>query len=156
MDTFSETLALASRKKCSPTRYSDAKLITNLSNFSVILLCFSCRQTPRKSKFLKFFLSIIDTLVATFNETCAATSGKYVAEQDIMMPNCSKIFQTFRSHSSIFAWEKQNKNLNLSVFFTSNRPFGGYFQWNACMDSQKIYGWTRYTDEKLVKRVSNI
>ena len=156
MDTFSETLALASRKKCSPTRYGDAKLIKNLSNFSVVLLCFSCRETPKKSEFLKFFLSIIDTLVATFNETCAATSGKYVAEQDIMMPNYQQIFQTFRLHSFIFAWEKQTKNLNLPVFFTSNIPFGDYFQWNACMDSQKIYSWRKYTDEKLIKNISNI
>ena len=32
----------------------------------------------------------------------APASRKYVAEQGIAMPNGSKTFQTFRSHSSVF------------------------------------------------------
>ena len=32
----------------------------------------------------------------------APTSRKYVAEQGIAMPNGSKTFQIFRSHSSVF------------------------------------------------------
>ena len=35
-----------------------------------------------------------DPLVATFSETLAPTSGKYVAQQGIVMPNWSKTFQT--------------------------------------------------------------
>ena len=66
--------------------------------------------------------------VATFNETRAPASRKYVTEQDIVMPNSSEIFQTFWSHSSVYASEKQPKNLNLQHVFTSNRPIRGYFQ----------------------------
>ena len=55
--------------------------------------------------------------MATFNETRAATSRKYVAEQGIVMPNWSKIIETFRSHSSVFALEKEAKNINFESFF---------------------------------------
>ena len=57
-------------------------------------------------------VSPTDPLMATFNEkTRAPTSRKYVAEQGIVMPNWSKTFQTFQSHFSVFALEKQPKNL---------------------------------------------
>ena len=46
------------------------------------------------------------------------TSEIYVVEQDILMPNWSKTFQTFRSHSSVFATEKLRKSLNFQRFFT--------------------------------------
>ena len=54
--------------------------------------------------------------------------GVHLAEQDIVMPNCSKIIETFRWHSSVLTLEKLRKNLNFQSFLTSNRPFGGYFQ----------------------------
>ena len=75
--------------------------------------------------------------MATFNETHPPTSRKYVAAQGIVTPNWSKAFQTFCSHSSVYALEKQPKNLNFQRIFTSNRPFGGYFQWNACTYTKK-------------------
>ena len=83
-------------------------------------------------------MPLIDTLMATFNETCAPTSRKYAAEQGIAMPNCSKTFQTFRSHSSVFALERKPKNLNFDSFFTSNRHFGGYFHVNPYTDFKTI------------------
>ena len=56
--------------------------------------------------------------MATFNKTRAPTSTKYVAQQDIMMPNWSKIIQNFRSHSSILLYiETLRKNLNFQSFF---------------------------------------
>ena len=54
--------------------------------------------------------------MATFNETCPPTSGKYVAAQGIVTPNSSKAFQTFCSHSSVYALQKQPKNLNFQIF----------------------------------------
>ena len=45
------------------------------------------RKTTEKSKFAEFFLHLIDILVATFNETRAQTSRKYVDEQGMVMPN---------------------------------------------------------------------
>ena len=58
------------------------------------------------------------SLVATFSERRTPTSEIYVVEQDILMPNWSKTFQTFRSHSSVFATEKLRKSLNFQRFFT--------------------------------------
>ena len=101
------------------------------------------------------FLPLTDPLVATFNETHAPTSRKHVAEQGIVMPNWSKTFQTFWLHSSNLALEKQAKNLNFHSVFTSNGPFCGYFQWNACTYFQKICSWTMYSDAKLIKNISN-
>ena len=69
------------------------------------------------------------------------------------MPNWSTIFQTFSLHSSVSALENQSKNLNFKSFFTSRRPFGGYFQWNACTFFRKTYSWTRYSDAKLIKDI---
>ena len=82
-------------------------MIKNISNFLVVLLYI-----------FRVFLPLINPLVATFNKTHAPTSKKYIAQQDIMMPNWSKIIQNFRSHSSIFLYiEKLRKNLNFQSFF---------------------------------------
>ena len=66
--------------------------------------------------------------MATFNERRAPTSRNNVAEQGIVMSNRSKTFQTYWSHSSIFALEKQPKNLSFHIFFISKRIVGGYFK----------------------------
>ena len=66
--------------------------------------------------------------MASFIETRAPTSRKYVAEEGIVMQNLSKSFQTFWLHVSVFALEKQHKNLNFQSFFTSRRPLCGLFQ----------------------------
>ena len=47
-----------------------------------------------------------------------------------------------------FCCRKQPKNLNFQSFFTSNRLFGGYFQWNLCTYFQKICSWKRFNDAK--------
>ena len=83
------------------------------------------------------FLPLRDPLVATFNESRAPTSRKYVAEQGIVIPNWLKTFQTIWSHSSAFALEKQSKNLNFQSVFTSKRPFGGYFNETHALTSSK-------------------
>ena len=51
------------------------------------------------------FLNLIDPLVATFDETRATTSTKEEAEQGIVIPNWSKTFPTFWSHSSVSTLE---------------------------------------------------
>ena len=55
--------------------------------------------------------------MATFKETRAHTSRKYVVEQGIVMPNWSKIIEAFMSHSSAFAIEKLRKNLYFQSYF---------------------------------------
>ena len=94
--------------------------------------------------------------MATFNERRAPASRKYVAEQGIVMPNWSKIIQIFWWHSSVLTLEKLRKNLNFQSCLRRIDPFHGYFQWNAWTDFQKICSWTRYSDAKLIKNISNL
>ena len=77
---------------------------------------FTLEKQPEKLNF-RPLLPPKDSLVATLYGTRARTSRKYAVEQGIVMPNWSKTFQSFWSHSSVFALEKQPKNLNYSEFF---------------------------------------
>ena len=52
------------------------------------------------------FLPLKKTLVATFNETRAPTSRKYVAEQGIIMPNQLQTLHFLWLHSSIYCFRK--------------------------------------------------
>ena len=104
---------------CSSTRYSNAKLIKNISIFLVALLRFSFSKTTYKAKFSEVFLPKRDPLVATLCETRACTSRKHVAEPGIVMQNWSKRFQSFLSHFSVFPLQKWLKKLNFQSFFTS-------------------------------------
>ena len=58
----------------------------NLDFFGRFPPYFSLEKQPKKVNFQKC-LPLRDPLVATFNETCAPTSRKYVAGQSIVMPN---------------------------------------------------------------------
>ena len=77
---------------------------------------------------ISFFLPAKETLVATVNETLAATSKIYAAKQDIMMPNLLRTIQFFWLHSSVFAFERYPKTLNFQSIFVSKRTIRGYFQ----------------------------
>ena len=57
-----------------------------ISNFLVALLRFYSRKLTFKSK-LSVFLRLIHPLVATFIETRAPISRKYVVEPGMVMPN---------------------------------------------------------------------
>ena len=72
----------------------------------------------------------------------------------LIVPNASETRQSSWSGSSVFALEKWSKNLNFHSFFTSNRPFGGNFQWKACIYFQKLGSWIRYSDAILIKNIS--
>ena len=74
------------------------------------------------------FLPLKDPFSAILNERGASTWIKFVAKLGIMMQNSSKTFQTFWLHFSVFALEKQAKNLNFRCVFICKRPFGGYIQ----------------------------
>ena len=93
--------------------------------------------------------------MATFKETCALTSRKYVTKPGMIIPNLSEKFQFFWSHSFVFPLEKQPRNLSCQSFLSSKRSFGGYFQWNACAYSQNVCSWTSYSNAKLIKSISN-
>ena len=110
----------------------------------VAILRFSFRKTIYKSKSSEFFLPLINPLMATFNETCASTSRKYVAEKGLMMPNLWQTRQSFSLHSSFFVLERYLKSLNFQSFYTTKTSFDGDFQWELCTNFQKKCSWGRY------------
>ena len=65
----------------------------------------------------RVYLPVRKILVATFNELRAPAFRRYIAEQGIMMPKWSKTFRFFWNKLSVFALEKQPKNLNFESFF---------------------------------------
>ena len=93
--------------------------------------------------------------MATFKKTCAFTSRKYLSEPRTIIPSLWEKFQFSWSHSSVFADEKEHKNLKFLEFFTCKRRFGGYFQWIACTYFLKICRLTKYSNAKLIKNISN-
>ena len=94
----------------------------------VTLLLFFYLEKQRKFSIFRVFLPLGDALLVTFNETHAPTSRLYAAEQGIAMINLSKIFQNFWLNFSIFALERQPKNLNFQSSLASRRPLICYFQ----------------------------
>ena len=97
-----------------------------MKNFWSHSSIFDFEKQPKNLNF-QTFLPLRDPLEATFKETRAPTSRKYIAEQGIVISSLLKTFQTFRSHPSILAIEKLQKNVNFQSFFTSRRTLGGYF-----------------------------
>ena len=154
MATFNETRAPTSRKYVSEQAIVMPNWSKTFQNFWSHSFVFAL-ENNLKIKISRVFLPLKDILLDTFSETRAPTSRKHVSEQSIVMSNWSMKFQTFWSHSSAFPLEKQPKNINFQSFFISNRPFAGYFQWNACIYFQKICMWRRYSGAKFIKNVSN-
>ena len=154
--TFNKTHAPTSKKYIAQQDImmpNWSKIIQNFRSHSSIFLYI---EKLRKNLNFQSFFPLIDSLVTTFNEMCAPTSKKNVAEQGTVMPNGSKIFPTFWSNPSVFFLYNNNLKYKFSEFFASNRPFGGYFQWTVCSDFQKICIWARYSDAKLIKNISKI
>ena len=105
-----------------------------MSNWSKIFQTF----WSHSSTFSEFFLPLINPLVATFNKTRTLTSRKYVAQQDIMIPNWSKIIQNFWSHSSILLCiKKLRKNLNFQSFLPLIDPLVATFNEMRALTSKK-------------------
>ena len=80
---------------------------------------------------------------------------KILAAGGIVMSSWSKTFQTFWSHSSVFALEKQHKNLNFQSFLPL-RHFGCHFRWNECTYFEKMCSLIRYSNARLIKNISDI
>ena len=152
--TFNETCAPTSRENVAKQGIIMPNWSKTIQTFCSHSSVFPLEKEPKNIFFQNVFTSN-RLLVATLNETGPPTSRETVAKQDIVMPNWSKIFQTFRSHSFPFALEKQPKNLDFQRVFIFKRTFGGYFQWNTCTYFQKICSWARYNDAKLIENVSN-
>ena len=82
--------------------------------------------------------------MATFSETWAPISRKYVVEKGLMMPNLWQTRESFWLHSSFFVLEGYPKNLNFQSFYTTKASFDGDFQWEFCPNFQKKCSWGRY------------
>ena len=100
-------------------------------------------------------LLLRDPLVVAFNERSEHTSWKYVTEQGTLIPNWSKTCLIFWWHSSVLCFTKITWKSNFQSVFISKRPFGDYFQWNACTYLQKICARARCSLAKLIKNMWN-
>ena len=154
--TFIETRAPTSRKYVAEQGIVMPNWWKAFQTFWSHSSVFALEKQRQNLNFHRVLLPLGNPLVATLNETGAPTSRKYRVDQSIVMPNWWKTFQTFWSHSSAFALEKEPKNLNFQSAFTSKKPFGGYFQWNACTYFQKKCTWTGSSDAKRIKKISNV
>ena len=138
MTTSKGTYALTSRKNVSEPGKSISDLAEKFQIFLVELLRFCFRIRIVKSKSSEFFLTPKHPLVVTFNERCAPTSRKYVAQQGIAMTDLSEKLKFLWLHTSVYAHQKQQLNLNFRSFLKSKTPFGGYFRGNVCTHFKKI------------------
>ena len=86
MATFRETCAVPSRKYVSKPGMIIQTLSEKLQFFWSHASVFALERQLKKLNF-QSILPLRDTLVATFNETHAPTSRKYVAENGMVMPN---------------------------------------------------------------------
>ena len=84
--------------------------------------------------------------MATVNETRPPTASKYVAEQGILMQNWSKTFQTFWLRSSVFALEKQPKNLDFQSFLPLGDPLVATFN-----ETRAPASWKYVAEQGIVK-----
>ena len=153
LDTFHETRAPTCRKHVSEQAIVISNWSIKFQTFWSHSSVFPLEKQPKNLNFHSFFTSN-KPFVGYFQWRRARTSRKYLAKQGVVMPNWTKIIQTFRSHSSISTIENLPKNLNFQSLFISNRSFGGYFQWNVCTYFQRIYSLTMYSDAKLIKNNS--
>ena len=86
MATFRETCAIPSRKYASEPGMAIPNLSEKLQFFWSHASVFALERKLKKLNF-QSFLPLRNTLVAAFNEMCAPTSRKYVAEKGMVMPN---------------------------------------------------------------------
>ena len=149
--TFGETRHPASRKYVA----EQSRVMPNSSiTFQTFWWHLSVFPLDKKPKYLNF-QSVFTSSRSFGGYFQPTTLSLILAELGKMMPNSSKSFQTFWSHFFVFPLENQPKNLNFPCVFTSNSPFGGYFQWKRSIDFQKICSWTRYNHAKFVENLRN-
>ena len=74
--------------------YSNANLVNNIQNILSHFPIFALEKQPKMYIF-RVFSPLIASLVATFNESRAHTSIKYVAEQWIVKLIYSETFENF-------------------------------------------------------------
>ena len=116
------------QKICNWAGYKDARLIKNNSKFLVALLRFG------------------------FETRAPTSSDKYVAKQGKVMQNWWEIFQSFCSQTSIFALQKQPKNLRFFFFLSLINPLVATLIETHVPFSRKYVTWTptcsKYIAEK--------
>ena len=104
---------------------------------------FPLEKQPKNLRFQSFFTSktrfggyFLGSMCTHFQKTCICTKKKHSR----FSRETSKFLDPFLR----FCLKKTKVKSKFSEFFTSKRPFGGYFQWNACTCFQKICSRRRY------------
>ena len=126
-----------------------------LQTLQVLWLHSSIFALEKESKNLdsQRFLPPEKAPVATFNEKRAPTFGKYVTEQDVLMPYLVQSLHFF-DPTPPFLLEKSNLKISVfKVFPLPKRGFGDCFQWNGCTHFQIICSWTSCNKSKLIRGI---
>ena len=152
MATFNERREPTSRKYVGEEGIMMLNWSKTLQTFWLQFSIFALEKELKISIF-RVFLPLTDTLVATFNETRAPTSKKYAGE--LRYNDAKSIKSILKLFVALvrFCLDKQHEYLNFQSIFSSNRSFGGYFQWKRCTNFQKICCWTRSNDAKFIKSI---
>ena len=117
---------------------------------------FSVFALEKQSKNVNFqsFLPLKYPLVTIFKERCALTfNRKYVSEIG-KHSRFSKEKWIFFIALLCFCFRKAMVKSKFSEFFTSKRPFCGYFQQKTYTCFNKICSWTRYNYAKFIRETS--
>ena len=126
----------------------------NSSNFLAALIRFCFRKHPKNLNFQSFFASN-RPFVGYFQWNACTYFQKICICTRHSDAKLIKNISNFLVALLRFSFRKTTFKSKFSEFFTSNRPFVGYFQWNPCTYFQKIYSWARYSDAKLIKKILN-
>ena len=115
---------------------------------------FALKKLPRNISFPSFFTSR-KPFDSYFQWNACTYFQKVCSWATYSDAKLIKSISSYWPNSTVFALEKWPKNLNFRVYFNSNSPFSGYFEWSAWTYFQKIYSWARYSDAKLIKNILN-
>ena len=147
-----------SQKICVWTRQDHSKFLKKFQFFWLHPPVFALEKQPKNLNFQSLFTSK-RPFRGYYQRNRCTYFQKICTLKGMVLPNWPKTFETFWSHFSVFAIQKQLKNLNFQRLFTHKKTFGayfqrgGYFQRNACSYFQEICSWTRNSNAKLMKNI---
>ena len=136
LTTFNETRAPTSRKYV----YKTGIVMPNWSNtfpmFRSHSSVFAIEKLPKSLNFQSLFTSN-RPLGGNFQWKACTNFKKICSWTRYSHTKLVENIETFTLHSSVFALEKEAKNLNFESFFTSNRPLVATFNEPRALTSRK-------------------
>ena len=117
-------------------------------NFGLHSSVFAIEKLPKNLNFQSLFTSN-RPFRGNFQWKVCTNFQIICSQKSCSDPALIKIISNFLIALHSFCFRKEPKNLNFERLFTTNRPFGGSLQWNACTYFQKKGILTRQQHSKL-------